>query len=246
MAEAYGLGDYQDLLSGLDYSKKNNRMAAQYIMRDGMNANPGAVDGVFGKNTSLAFQQAYKPSLVAQTVQQSTYNPSFDMENWSRNTDADTTAFVPQTENGKGFGSYLGDAWSGTKDTGKSIWSALTPTSAADTYAQHRADWLSGVGKDYIAPTIENGIMTNPGSGTSFDEYVKQSQAQQGVNNQQWAMGAQALMGAGQLGLGALSYFDNRALNKKNIELMDQQIDNNKDIMQTRRERAGDIKKYFG
>ena len=63
----------------------------------------------------------------------------------------------------------------------------------------------------------------------------------------------QTLSNLGNLGLGAvqgitgvLSYMDNKKVNKKNMQLMDQQIANNQDIMSTRKARASDIQKYFG
>ena len=65
-------------------------------------------------------------------------------------------------------------------------------------------------------------------------------------DNQQFANYAGFGLGAVQTGLGILSYFDNKEMNKKNMKLIDQQLANNQDIMKTRTERAGDIKKYFG
>jgi hypothetical protein len=89
-------------------------------------------------------------------------------------------------------------------------------------------------------------------AGNTFDKdftdaQYNQNKLDQGrLDNQQFSTYAGAGMGAAQLGLGVLSYFDNKAMNKKNSELIDQQIANNQDIMKTRTERAGDIKKYFG
>lgn len=59
----------------------------------------------------------------------------------------------------------------------------------------------------------------------------------------------QGVAGLGNLGMSLYGMFGENgtnAVNKKNMQLMDQQIANNKDIMKTRTERAGDIKKYFG
>ena len=64
--------------------------------------------------------------------------------------------------------------------------------------------------------------------------------------NQQFSNYAGAGIGAIQTGLGVLSYFDNKKMNAKNMELMDGQIANNNDIMSTRKARASDIQKYFG
>jgi hypothetical protein len=89
-------------------------------------------------------------------------------------------------------------------------------------------------------------------AGNTFDKdftdaQYNQNKLDQGrLDNQQFSTYAGAGMGAAQLGLGVLSYLDNKAMNKKNSELIDQQIANNQDIMKTRTERAADIKKYFG
>ncbi len=201
---------------------------------------------------------SYKPSVVAQTVQSSApkydgygngliQSPNadsyYEMSGQLTKPDWSSGQIAPQTPKQT---SYLGDAWDSAKDAGKSLFSSLSPTSAVDTYAKQRADWLAGVGKDYVAPTIKDGIMTSAGSGTSFDDYLKQTQAQQGINNQQWATGVQAGLGGVNAILGAMSYFDNKAINKKNMALIDQQIANNQDVMRTRTERAGDIKEFFG
>lgn len=76
-----------------------------------------------------------------------------------------------------------------------------------------------------------------------------------GGSNDQWVNGLsnfetlQGVAGLGNLAMGLYGMFGENgtnAVNKKNMKLMDQQIANNKDIMRTRTERAGDIKKYFG
>jgi len=212
---------------------------------------------VINSNGSIgtsAFPSAYNstsvmhqsPSLVAKTTQ--SYQPMIEMDNWSRNTDADTTAFVPKQEASGGFGSYLEGFTGGVKDIGKSMFDFVTPTKAADSHAQYVQDWTNGIGKTYKAaewdPTGK--IMLKPAEGTSLNEYIDQTQKQQGINNQQWATGMQAGLGAVNGIFGAMSYFDNKAMNKKNMQLVDQQIANNQDVMKTRTERAGDIKKYFG
>lgn len=56
----------------------------------------------------------------------------------------------------------------------------------------------------------------------------------------------QLALGAGQLGLGIAGYLDNRKTAKKNRELLDQQIASNRDLLQTRKARAGDISAAFG
>lgn len=75
------------------------------------------------------------------------------------------------------------------------------------------------------------------------------------TDSKQWVNGLsnyetlQGVAGLGSLGMNLYGMFGSggtREVNKKNIELMDQQIANNRDIMRTRTERAGDIKKYFG
>ena len=53
-------------------------------------------------------------------------------------------------------------------------------------------------------------------------------------------------MGLGQLGLGVMSYLGQKEMNKKNLQLADQQIANNSDIMATRKARQADIAKAFG
>ena len=112
---------------------------------------------------------------------------------------------------------------------------------------QMRQDWQSGIGADYKPAVVaENGVVTSPASGTSFDEYTKQMNAQKLSDNQTFSNYAGAGMGAVQTGLGVLNYFDQKAMNKKNSQLIDQQIANNKDIMGTRKARAADIQKYFG
>lgn len=76
-----------------------------------------------------------------------------------------------------------------------------------------------------------------------------------GGSGGQWVNGLsnyealQGVAGLGNLGMSLYGMFGENgtnAVNKKNMQLMDQQIANNKDIMKTRTERAGDIKKYFG
>ena len=54
------------------------------------------------------------------------------------------------------------------------------------------------------------------------------------------------MMGVGQLGLGLASYLDQSKTAKKQRELMDQQIANNRDIMKNRTGYQADIKSAFG
>jgi len=63
-----------------------------------------------------------------------------------------------------------------------------------------------------------------------------------------WGMGGYGgiALGVGQLGLGALSYFDQKKTGDKNRALMDQQLANNAAIMNTRKERQNDISSAFG
>ena len=115
--------------------------------------------------------------------------------------------------------SYLGDAWKGGKEL-----LGITPDAPKPTFADHTA----GGGKMTEAEwtTGQNDAMRN--------------------QNQQFSNYAGAGIGAIQTGLGVLSYFDNKKMNAKNMELMDGQIANNNDIMSTRKARASDIQKYFG
>ena len=199
-----------------------------------------------------------KPSIVAQTVQQA--RPS-----WATQIDGSAQAGLGNGSlaeynananlmekeligGNKTSGSYLEGFTGGVKDIGKSMWDFVTPTKAADSHAQYVQDWTNGIGKDFKAAVYDDTgkIMLKPAEGTSLNEYIDQTQKQQGVNNQQWATGMQAGLGAVNGIFGAMSYFDNKAMNKKNMQLVDQQIANNQDVMKTRTERAGDIKKYFG
>jgi hypothetical protein len=94
--------------------------------------------------------------------------------------------------------------------------------------------------------TLEDANKAGVGLGLTADQFRTAQTDQARLDNQQFSTYAGAGMGAAQLGLGVLSYLDNRDMNKKNSELIDQQIANNQDIMNTRTQRAHDIKKYFG
>ena len=80
-------------------------------------------------------------------------------------------------------------------------------------------------------------------------EQAAQIQAQRegvlgtGLSGTDWA---NIGLGAGQLGLGVASFLENKSLGKKQKELMNQQIANNADLMQRRKERSANIAKYFG
>jgi hypothetical protein len=94
--------------------------------------------------------------------------------------------------------------------------------------------------------SLEDANKAGLGLGLTADQFRASQADQARLNHEHLAEYGGAIMGAGQLGLGVLSYLDNKAMNKKNSELIDQQIANNQDIMKTRTERAADIKKYFG
>jgi len=118
-----------------------------------------------------------------------------------------------------GFGSYLGDAWDGAKN-------------------------LFGIGTAAPKQTFKD---YQAGGGTMAEDKWNDAQFNQGRLDAHGTMNMMSGgLGAANTVLGALSYFDNKALNKKNMQLIDQQIANNQDVMKTRTERAGDIKKYFG
>lgn len=199
---------------------------------------------------------ANKPSAVSQVAQtaapittakpawlqgiDNTQNANQNLYTTGNTMEAELLGNAPRTDiSGTQPVSYLGDAWKGTKDF-------FTPTSTADKMTQMRQDWQSGIGADYKPATMEGGVVTAPAIGTSFDEYTKQMNAQKLSDNQTFGTYAGAGMGAVQTGLGVLNYFDQKAMNKKNSQLIDQQIANNQDIMGTRKARAADITKYFG
>lgn len=122
-----------------------------------------------------------------------------------------------------------------------------------------------GIGSgDYTSNLGSNYKLSN---GTSYDSFNNMTPAQQdafikanpmvglgnannswvdGMSNYETAQSAAVLGNALISGYGTFGPDGTMDVNKKNIELMDQQIANNKDIMKTRTERAGDIKKYFG
>jgi hypothetical protein len=113
----------------------------------------------------------------------------------------------------------------------------------------HKEFWGPDIkANPYDYATKAESIAAGNTFGSDFtDAQYNQNKLDQGrLDNQQFSTYAGAGMGAAQLGLGVLSYLDNKAMNKKNSELIDQQIANNQDIMKTRTERAADIKKYFG
>ena len=231
MADAYGNTDWQNVLSGLNYGNKNDRKAAQYILKDGMGLNPGTADGIFGKNTASAFQQAYAPSVVAQTVGAASTSPAgygsglvqspnadsyYEMSGQLTKPDWASGQIAAQTPKQT---SYLGDAWDGAKN-------------------------LFGIGTAAPKQTFKD---YQAGGGTMAEDKWNDAQFNQGRLDAQGTMNMMSGgLGAANTVLGALSYFDNKALNKKNMQLIDQQIANNQDVMKTRTERAGDIKKYFG
>jgi hypothetical protein len=103
-----------------------------------------------------------------------------------------------------------------------------------------------------VSPTGYATLAESKAAGNTFgadytDAQYNTAKFDQGrLDSQNFSNYAGAGMGAIQTGLGVLSYFDNKAMNKKNMQLIDQQIANNQDVMKTRTERAGDIKKYFG
>lgn len=99
----------------------------------------------------------------------------------------------------------------------------------------------------YQGYLAENGGIYDASKGMlTQDQWGQDQYRQQYADNQSFNNYAGAGMGAIQTGLGVLSYFDNKAMNKKNMDLLDQQILNNQDIMATRKARASDISKYFG
>ncbi len=53
-------------------------------------------------------------------------------------------------------------------------------------------------------------------------------------------------LGAGQLGLGVMSYLENKKTAGKQRQLMDQQISNNAFVLSTAKKRQGDISAAFG
>jgi hypothetical protein len=257
MADAYSTSDWQNLLGGLDYSKKNNRKAAQYIMKDGMGLSPGEADGILGKNSSIAFQQAYSPSVVAQTTQAVAPIASATNSLDNNLTSGSTTADSPS----RGGLSSLGfnGAYSTVDRDANGNYKGITGD-VASQLDQNRDG--AAYGGTYLTADgsymTKNRFMPDSRAQQTYEQYVAGGGKADEVtwrnsnndamrnDNQQFANYAGFGLGAVQTGLGILSYFDNKEMNKKNMKLIDQQLANNQDIMKTRTERAGDIKKYFG
>lgn len=135
--------------------------------------------------------------------------------------------------------SYFGDTWKNAVQGAKDMFGVTPSQSLHDQY-------LASAGKDFVPAEYDKGIMIKPASGLSEADWTTQQQKQQMADNNTFGTYAGAGMGAISTGLGVLNYFDQKAMNKKNSQLIDQQIANNQDIMGTRRARAADIQKYFG
>lgn len=103
--------------------------------------------------------------------------------------------------------------------------------------------------------------ITNPNSAKSYADYktmggtgtteqYSDANFKQGyLDNQSFTSNAQLGLGALQFGAGLYSTFGPNGsmdMNKKNMQVMDTQIENNRDIIDNRKKRAANITKYFG
>jgi hypothetical protein len=184
--------------------------------------------------------QTYKPSVVAQTTQAA--SPIASATNYTFGSNAA----------GKDLASDNAGWDSMSAELTKPAWadpSAQMATQATTPHSYLSGAWdrvKSSLGFGETKPTPTFAEYTAGGGKSTEAQWQTGNNDAMRNENQQFANYAGAGMGAVQTGLGVLSYFDNKAMNKKNMQLIDQQIANNQDVMKTRTERAGDIKKYFG
>jgi hypothetical protein len=145
---------------------------------------------------------------------------------------------------GFGYSSPTGYGIPGIKGTG---------TSVIDTKPVTTESKWNLFGSD--EPVVNIGDWYKNQFGTDLDLTKLSTTEQLALQNQfkkdtttDWGMGGYGGMalGVGQLGLGVMSYLDQKKTADKNRALMDQQLASNRELLETRRNRAKDISAAFG
>ena len=195
-------------------------------------------NGLWGAETQGAWDKFNAaPSAVAQTTSAVASQPAIQ-------TTTPAVVAVPYTQdmytadgafNQKGIDAFLSNPVSDGAITGQGV--GLYNGTLNGKATQFTNDNLH---------TADAGSITSATlDGTSYSN-GKQDQWVNGLSNFEALQGAAGLGSLAMNLYGMLGENGTNAVNKKNMQLMYQQIANNKDIMKTRTERARDIKKYFG
>lgn len=226
-----GLGAFD--LYGNAKQNKDALLSMQQFLNASNPATKIKEDGIWGSETQGAWDRFNaSPSVVAQaTTANATMVPDQHDSGNGAIVGIPLSTFPAPTNSGWGFmDASSNDAKNEALYRIGENWGNLSEADQAEAAGKLTGlDTKSLVGSDITK--------TGNGSGGQWVNGLSNFETLQGV------------AGLGSLGMNLYGMFGSggtKEVNKKNIELMDQQIANNRDIMKTRTERAGDIKKYFG
>lgn len=224
-------------LGNFDYSNPNDVRAVQSILNYNSKSKL-KTDGVFGPKTSTALANAYKPASkpsIGSSESLTQFNDNANQMNAELLTSGADTSWA------KGIDANV---------TSNGL--TMSPSLAS---FNNEYDTMF---KEMNQPSGSNGWITsylggwkNPFSHGSYSDYKSGGGTMtetdwNAANNASDRFMLGAGMGLGQLGLGVMSYLGQKEMNKKNLQLADQQIANNSDIMATRKARQADIARTFG
>ena len=208
------------------------------------------VDNKMGKNTATAMNMVQSKGLLQPSVVAQTTANAFNANPQPAPTVSTANSAQPTTFSSGLFGKdpTLNNGAFNSDDMAKYLSSPVSDKVMAGDGVGLYNGTLNGVQTQFDnsnlhtadAGSIRSASLDGTTYGGSNDQWIN------GLSNFETLQGA---AGLGNLAMGLYGMFGENgtnAINKKNMQLIDQQIANNRDIMKTRTERAADIKKYFG
>ena len=176
-----------------------------------------------------------------------TSSGQFDVHNLVFNPGSTDPASVPSNNNVAsapspviGYGIYNGDGMRSSSNGSTSNYdNSMNP--------EQNTQLLSNMDKAITDPTsfdpnsLSSGLNSNGIDFGRLQDLQKQAQ-----DDKELGMYGSGILGTAQLGLGIYDAIGKNALNNKNMQLVDQQIAQNKQVMSDRTQRNADIAKAFG